>query len=521
MYKVLIVEDEMLVRMGIKTTINWNELDMVVIGDVPNGQIAYEVYTNKKPDIVLTDIKMPVMDGIELITKIREHDEITQIIILTCLEDFNLVRQAIKLGVEDYILKLTMSQNEIIDILKKVKVKLDKTSKNANNFHSTFDCIKLAIDQLYNFIVYRYYSVSMISSSINDANLRISSNNLILCILEIDHYEKLEYMYKDERGGLIRFSILNILNEILDSYNLGVVLPDTKERYLLVFSFKKETADNILYLEKILEHIQKTLETYMSISVSITVSSLKNGFENLPDMFAECVFMQKYKFIIGHNKIIYMEKVELDKINNIKAEKLYKLAEENHNYVQSIKTEIQKLAQSTKISETEIKSFFIKWSTNYVHTIYSTFTESFYEKLDECNNSYFSCESLDEVIACFKNMLVNYDILIDTERGYNKEIDFIIDYINKHYSEQISVQQIATIINYSPNYLSTIFKKMYGTSLTKYINSVRLENAKKLLKTTNLHQYEIAQKVGFTNESYFSFLFKKNMDVTANDFRKT
>jgi two-component system response regulator YesN len=520
MYKVLIVEDEMLVRMGLKATINWNELDMVVIGDVPNGQIAYEVYINEKPDIILTDIKMPVMDGIELITKIREHDEITQIIILSCLEDFNIVRKAMKLGVEDYILKLTMTNDEIIEVLKKVKAKLDKSAKKIDNLHTTTDTNKLALEQLHDYIVYHSYSVSTIINLLNEANLRVRPDYIILCILEIDHYEKLEYMYQDERGGLIRFSILNILNEILDSYNLGVVLPDTKKQYLLVLSFKNQTNDNILYIEKILEHIQKTFETYMSIPISITVSPMGNGYEQLPDKFNKCILAQKYKFIFGLGKITYIENINLKEISNIQAEKLKRFAEINHDFIRSIQSEILKLARSSEISEKKIKRAFTKWSTDYVNTRY-TFTEGLYEKLDECNNSYLACESLDEVISCFKNLLVDNDISNDCKNGSNKEIDFVIDYINKHYSEPISVQQIATMINYSPNYLSMIFKKVYCTSLINYINKVRLENAKKLLKTTNLHQYEIAQKVGFTNESYFSYLFKKKMDVTPNDFRIT
>jgi len=237
-------------------------------------------------------------------------------------------------------------------------------------------------------------------------------------------------------------------------------------------------------------------------------------------MLEECIKTQKNRFIYGLGQIVYSDKVSFEDVRNIKNMKLNKLANENYSFIQTIRTDILNLAKSTEIMEREIKSLFIKWSTNYIYSIYNIFTESSYEKLEECTNNYLTSESLDGVIDCFINLINDRNILVNSKRGYNKEIDFVINYIDKHYSEQISVQKIAIIINYSPNYLSAIFKKICGVNITQYINSVRLENAKILLKTTKLHQYEIAQKVGFTNESYFSYLFKKNMDVTANDFRK-
>ena len=171
-----------------------------------------------------------------------------------------------------------------MDILKKVKIKLDRINKDGNNLYSLTDFTKLAIEHLYNFIVYQLYSVSIIFNDIKNATLRITVNNLILCTIEIDYFERLEYMYEDERGGLIRFSVINILNEILDSYNIGIAMPDTAKRYLIVLNIDNVNADEKVFLEKILEHIQKTLETYMSIAVSITVSPRRNGLENLPGM---------------------------------------------------------------------------------------------------------------------------------------------------------------------------------------------------------------------------------------------
>lgn len=119
MYRVLIAEDEVFVRLGIKMSVEWEKMGMQVIADAANGQQAWDIYEKEHPDIILTDIKMPVMDGMALIRRIRERDKETRIVILSCLEEFQLVREAISMGVSDYILKLTMTPEDMEKILQK------------------------------------------------------------------------------------------------------------------------------------------------------------------------------------------------------------------------------------------------------------------------------------------------------------------------------------------------------------------------------------------------------------------
>lgn len=127
--KVLIVEDEVLVREGLKSVIGWDKLGMEVVGDAANGRQALEIYERERPDIVLTDIRMPVMDGLELIARIREEDKKTGIVILTCYEEFGYLQEALRMGVSDYILKLKMKPAEIEAAMAKVKRSWTKMRK--------------------------------------------------------------------------------------------------------------------------------------------------------------------------------------------------------------------------------------------------------------------------------------------------------------------------------------------------------------------------------------------------------
>ena len=133
MYKAVIVEDEMFVRMGIKMSVDWEKLGIGDVETYANGQQAWEAYQEEKPDLILTDLKMPVMSGMELIRKIREQDDRTRIIILSCLEEFALVREALSLGVTDYILKLTMTQEDMAKVIDKALTELrvlDEVQRN-------------------------------------------------------------------------------------------------------------------------------------------------------------------------------------------------------------------------------------------------------------------------------------------------------------------------------------------------------------------------------------------------------
>ena len=156
MYHVMIVEDEKFVRIGLKKMIHWESLNMEVIIDVKNGEEAYKYYLQYKPDIILTDLRMPLMSGIELIKKIREQDKHTKFIIITCLDDFGLVQEALELGVSSYILKHSSDIEEIENKLKKVYNELNSAKKmhelyigKINNTKYSHPKLIVAMDYIY------------------------------------------------------------------------------------------------------------------------------------------------------------------------------------------------------------------------------------------------------------------------------------------------------------------------------------------------------------------------------------
>jgi len=214
MYRVLIAEDEVFVRLGLKMSVEWEKMDMRVIADAANGQQAWDIYEKEHPDIILTDIRMPVMDGMELIRRIRERDRETRIVILSCLEEFQLVREAISMGVSDYILKLTMTPEDMEKILQKVRTELEsiRGSRKEQGEVSPEEKKRVLLD----FFYYDSYDMESVKRRLERLALPFGQKNLLMAILEVDNYGRLQSRFKDEYGLLVSSAISNVLNMEMD-----------------------------------------------------------------------------------------------------------------------------------------------------------------------------------------------------------------------------------------------------------------------------------------------------------------
>ena len=245
MFTVLIVEDEVLVSISIKNMIDWAKLDMCVIGEAQNGKDAYELYQREKPNLVITDIKMPVMDGLQLISKIREKDKQTKIIILTCYDEFDLVHKALMLGVSDYILKLRITTKEIEPVLQKVRSEMQSEVDSklvSRDFYINPAFIREKAFKDY--ILYQACSDMDFNAVIEKMNLRISPSRMVFCSMKLDNYESMCVNFDAKHEQTVRMTILNLIDDLLQKYQRGEIIHEKDERYWLLFSFDDMVSEN-------------------------------------------------------------------------------------------------------------------------------------------------------------------------------------------------------------------------------------------------------------------------------------
>ena len=399
--KVLIVEDEVLVREGLKSVIGWDKLGMEVVGDAANGSHALEIYERERPDIVLTDIRMPVMDGLELIARIREEDKKTGIVILTCYEEFGYLQEALRMGVSDYILKLKMKPAEIEAAMAKVKKKLDEDEENGAGPDGAEEFRLQKEEELKRYIFYHQVSIGFFRSRMERLNLAVKEKDMVLLRVVIQRYEKARLKIMDDRGMLIRFVILNTTEEIMEKYGGGETIQEGPDCFLLFMNVVNDPKDEDSWMEKMQKEISHVLSNFMGVRTVWGVSSVFQSFTELPDKYQEC------------------------------------------------------------------------------------------------------CQKMQ-----------------DERVDLSVEIFEAVRYIEENLTQRLTLNQVASSINLSPNYLSSLFKKELGVGFVDYITEKRVERAKELLENTGLRTYEVAQQAGFVDESYFSKTFKRLTGKRPSAFRK-
>ncbi|SFE59089.1 Two-component response regulator, YesN/AraC family, consists of REC and AraC-type DNA-binding domains [Paenibacillus catalpae] len=525
MLKVLIVEDEMFVRIGFKNSVNWEKFGMMVCADVSNGQEAWEIYLKMKPDIIITDLNMPVMSGMELIEQIRQIDNKTRIVILSCLEEFSLVQKAMRYGVSNYILKLTMEPEEIDEVLVKVSeeykshMRLQETKGVIHNP----DTLKENI--INNFLFYPLYSEQEFTNLVLKQKLRLSPENLIVSVMEINNFGLTRSKFKDSKGELIRYTILNVLNEMLIEWNRGEVFAEKEDRYVFLFSFidvnsQKEIRETLLAL---MDHIRRVLNRYFNVSVTFGISRKGNRYGDLKALLSEAAEAVSWKFFLGTERSLFKEEYRWDNFHLQSQEKMEKLLTRWGNVLPDKHAERKAIVQSFFDSDVKDPKLWIQLFVRLLLIDYNPLLSIEAKALDTVSlaaEQVSQCETLEDCIQTVYRLLASIEQWNQTSRQLSKEVGKAIKYILAHYRESCSISELADTLQVSPNYLSSLFRKETALTFTDYLTQVRIDKAKELLLSTQLKSYEIAELTGFSDDSYFSRTFKNKTGVRPNEFRK-
>ncbi len=524
MFRVLIVEDEMLVRLGLKNSIDWAKFDMTVIADAADGQAAEQIYLKEKPDLIITDIKMPVMDGMELIARIRAQDKDTKIIILSCLDEFELARKAMSLGVSEYILKLSMSEEEIEAILRRVQGELAARGVKVLAGQSQLGAYDTKEKHIKEFIYYGNRDEKAFAAYVNKAGLRLHPGGLIVCIMHVDHFGALQAAFSDPQGQRIKSALLAILEDIMSRYGRGEAIYDSGPCYMLIFSFPDSMGENESHKElmNILSNIKSVVSTHLNACVSFGISGFANGYGSLNGMYTKAREALSQKFFSGSGMFFAAGPScspgqTAGKIASLKRHpKLLSLLGEEAAAEFNAKADA--FIDAGLGDGSRILAFFshiAQWLTTLLRLKENKPLELFLwadEKIREC-------ETLDEAIEAFQGFLsVALDETVRS-RGLSKEVSEALQYVQNNYSRNVSLTQAAGHVGLSPNYLGNLFKKELKVGFNEYLSDLRIEKAKELLLNTYLKSYEISERVGFSESTYFCRVFKKATGYSPNEFR--
>lgn len=537
MLKMIIADDESIVRNGLKKIIKWDELGIEIIAEASDGQQTFDLCRELNPDILFTDIRMPMMDGLEVAMKLEEHKQDIRVVFLSGIQDFNYAKTALDIKADGYVLK-PVNIEELKDVMQRVvtSIKMERARKSElinlkKQLHENFPVIRESF--LKNLIHGVYRNEAKIQDKIQYFKIPISTNeNLLVAVLQIDDYNKVIENDSEEDKQLISFSISNIIEEIMSTNNSGVSCCLNENEFVLIFN--ENAQKNGKHFE-ICESIISCLNKFLHISVSIGLGSKIYDISSIFTSYKDAHTALQYKFYTGKNSlldiddIIKVQDFNLDNVDssvinensnrlmrciqlgdceqtlqaiNCIFQELYSHPNIPIDYVQSLCVELVCVASRT------IKDLGL--NPNEITDKQSIILESIYNK----ESAYDLKNYISEI---FSNMAQYFS------KKYNQKnttvINKIKDIIEKRYNDDISVSKISEEVYLTPNYISMIFKQETGETITEYITKVRMEKAKKMLKLTDLKIMEIAEKVGYEDPHYFSKVFKKYTGIHPQKYR--
>lgn len=533
MYKVLLVDDEILVRDAIGKKIEWNKLGFELAGDCENGRDAIEFVKNNQVDLVLTDICMPHMDGMELSRWLYENYPQIKIIIFSGYSDFEYAKQAIQYKVSEYILK-PVTAKELTEVLNRLKTKMDDLRKEERRmdelkkvYHNYTKNEALIIAKTLSRLVTGTQEVERSLYELREMGIEIKGTAFRAVAADIDVYS--EWCESGSNGlkkesALMSFVVENISNEIVEEYEAGLVYRDSDNRVcMLLWTDAPQRFKEIV--PNMCREIQEQISAAMSLSVSIGIGCYVDSLEDLPKSYESAVDVLKYRYSRGNGVLIDCEE-EIKEGNVLELEpKLREIASALRGGDESGLMEtlysIENWFRERYVSRNKASSYLHQ----VLHAIHKNVLEA--EEGFELEETLLSRVSEAQGIQSAMKLTREYAqkgiraVNASRQTSAERQAGLAMDYMQKHYGDcELGLNQICEYLNISTSRFSSIFKEATGKTFIEVLTGIRMEKAKQLLRQTSLKNYEIAEKVGFSDPHYFSIAFKKTTGMTPKEYAR-
>ncbi|MFD0675621.1 MULTISPECIES: response regulator transcription factor [unclassified Paenibacillus] len=537
MIKVLIVDDFQVDRENLTLMLQTDPAfrQVTVIGACGNGKEALEFMKTLQPDIIISDIEMPVMDGFELVRTVRQLYPEIKIIFSSLYNEFEYAKDAMYLGGYGYLLKPVDAK----ELLQCVNAVTDKIASDLK-FRKDYDSLARQLYENKPYLIDSLLISLMYGTSGDDTNVseRLELLELdmkdcwyVASLIEIDGFTQLTRAMNIEEKHLFQMMVLNRIRDVLGSCRnqLSVSLQQAHIAIIFYYPAVDSVQDRLNQIHTLLNSI--LLEFSKSdISLSIMVSSYSKDILCLKFLYEQCLYILRYKYLLGKGKVMYSSDIPSSKekplfdYNGIEKELRFLL---NTGTADEITDYIHKLYLSLpdNSSPEELKSFFYFMMIclqNIVHSNPDGFVGQSILTSPAAWETLLTLETVSDAITWIRECLLTANKCI-REREFHKNkvmVEKIKRYIERNYQMNITLEMLSEELYYSPNYINQIFKQETGGTIFDYVTRYKMERAKDMLAVNQFKLYEIAEKLGYNHTAYFSSLFKKYMGVTPKDFRR-
>lgn len=536
MYKLILVDDEEEVRKGILQKIEWEKYGFTIAGEAENGREALEIAEKTLPDVVITDIKMPFMDGLKLSKQIRERFPTTKIIVLTGFDEFEYAQKAIRLNVVEYVLK-PVSSKELIDILVKVKSRIDEEIAQKENVEALREKYEKSLpvlkEKLLTSLITSKLGKAEILEQSKDYGVNLNGDNFVVSVVSVDHNNSIPGSFSvPDQKRLLKFAVHGICDEISTKYNLGISFLHNDNIVIISVSYGRDKGTAMERTAAALEEMRQSVQKFLKFTVTIGVGTACSDVVLINNSYQNALSALDYRLVIGKNRIICIEDIEplcVDRIvfDDIKERALtscLKVGTEE-DIINTVDNLFEEIIES-RASFKDYQIYLLEMVTAILKVAKSSNVDM--ERVFGSNYNLFvelyRFNDIQEVKGWIKSIsmkIMNY-IIKDRCDTCKLLVGKAKEFVRSNYSQSdITINKVCGHLHISPAYFSSIFKRETKMTFINYLTKVRMDAARELLRGTGLKSFEIAEKVGYAEPNYFSYCFKKNFGVSPSEYRNS
>lgn len=524
MINLLIVDDEERARTGIRTLIDWASHDVDIIGEAGDGLEALELMRQHRVDILLADIRMPEMDGLTLIERVKQEFPHTRSVIMSGYNDFSYVKKAIALGASDYLLKPSRRQEITDTIVNVVGEILEEKRQNEHlqqltaGFRESLPLLKeRTLSQL---VLSEEVSYDKIRASLELNRIVLPYDYFAVLVMQIDNLHSLQKSYPAFDLELLKYGLKNICEETVAQPNIGLSFEHQDEIIAILNMPAELNGDELLELA---QAFQTNAKKYLKLGISVGIGLVGTQLPSLNISYTSAVNALDDHYSLGPGRIVNAQ----DAKNAAHESWSYPMLQEKNVLLSVMNGDADSIRESVATFMASLpssKEQIVSCALALYFALYKLYIEKnpggdeFGMNLQDSIDS-ISKEDPEGIRNELLAAAVKVGSLLSAKKNRNKLFESILAYIDENYYKDLSRETVAGEVFITPGYLSLLFKQQIQTNFLDYLHKIRIDQACLLLKDRSRKIGDIAMKVGYNDEKYFFQVFKKYTGLTPNQYR--
>lgn len=537
MYKVMLIDDDVPMLLLLEQMIDWESMGLNIVGTSYSSTKAYRMFKETMPDIVISDIGLPKKDGIELAGSFIELKPSVRIIFLTCHEDFHYAQKALKLDVDDYLIKDQLTEQQLMTSLNKSISQLNPKEFGVGDKMSNYS-LEIHKKGLFKRLVDGFNSELTLAHAAQ-LGIKWESPSFMISVANIS-FASFEELYTQKDFTLVLYGAYNIAQELAKIYE-GITVFMEQDNLVFIYNYRSNLASNASqHFQAYVKELQRNIYRFLKVKLLVFVMTDNIEMRSLGLIYKQIV-EQKSLFYeggrdgtgaIGESKesgegggLIAVNNATLQTVflslapgffDSYKAELERAILKQDVAAVHSTTAKMSEAIKVSKIMPQELASAL----TLHLRNMEALFLK---QKLDEDFYAFLAtAKTLSEVnILLQKRLLLMMEQRVEKKSAVVQEpkLQVIQLYIDQHISENITSIDVAQYLYLNPSYFSRYFKRLTGSNFTDYVHQYKMKMAEKMLKTSNQSLESLSVALGYSDRTYFSKVFKKYVGVTPSEYK--